>query len=1017
MQELEAQRILDKIRTHAKQRSGSKKAWGAPKVTGEVSLRSLSHPVMSPTTVAARSLSTERRQQAAAVEYGLPPTAMLAPAGLGERPGSLASPGRMAGGRPASAALSRGPASVSGSAAGTPVRPSTAGGERATGAAAAAGEGRPPNHRAMVAKLEAEVAHLRQTIGVLLESEPTKKGGGAASGGSRRPGSAGGAAVGAAAVAAMVTLPDAGTRHPAAAAHGSAAEASEATQAVDAALADRDRAERRVMALEQAKRRLAAASRGLSSTLGGTGKPTLGVPASAYPGTAPPSPAGVAAISAAVRSGATSRGRGGVASFPSAGSAAGSAASGGSLGGGKEAEEERDDGAESAGGRSQQQRRRGSSVSGLAAADGKTGSEEDALLQPSMSLAAAAEAAFRDAEDEEREGGDRRSEGHAGGDGGGDGSGISSARRPRQGRSISITRPKEFSFMAAASSSSGGGGDDSVGGGGGRRPHSASIAARRAEEERREREKAEEAILSFQFKAAPVPPSARLPLFSLIMGKMEAKRRLEHEARTAELASSTKPFTQLMEHEEVMRTRSAAARARLELAAQKELAEGRRFRAVPVPATTTAPDGAYVQSQRREAERPQRVASAARALAASASLPPRMALAQEAEKRRAAEREARVKAEAAAERRLARFTANGLPDFGQLHAVTEAGLRDTRKGFAATVPQPFGFDSAARLAAEAGRKEARQREWELATSPSLVLRSRGGAGLGPGTARPASAGARGRGVSATRSLGGLPSGGGGSGAAGAELDMTMRSAASAFAAGGGGSLSARPSSAKPRRHSNASGLLGVGGGGGLNASVSLSLAQAPPAAMTRTVQLRMLEVQRRVRERQAEERAEAEAAEERARRVRDATRAIAPIVTRLEAERNPIPLAWQGGAVTNAASLARREFERTAARNLAEQKARIAQAEAARPLLMLRSTLELRREEARRSALIDAARRIGEPGNAAWEAVVQGALAPDVRIGGGGADGAGGGGGGSGEGELFDEEERELLGLMREGER
>jgi hypothetical protein len=509
------------------------------------------------------------------------------------------------------------------------------------------------------------------------------------------------------------------------------------------------------------------------------------------------------------------------------------------------------------------------------------------------------------------------------------------------------------------------------------------------------------------------------------MGKMEAKRRLEHEARTAELASSTKPFTQLMEHEEVMRTRSAAARARLELAAQKELAEGRRFRAVPVPATTTAPDGAYVQSQRREAERPQRVASAARALAASASLPPRMALAQEAEKRRQAEREARVKAEEAAERRLARFTANGLPDFGQLHASTEAGLRDTRKGFAATVPQPFGFDSAARVAAEAGRKEARQREWELATSPSLVLRSRGGAGLGPGTARPASAGARGRGVSASRSLGGLPSGGGGygagGGAAGAELEMTMRSAASAFAAGGGGSLSARPSSAKPRRHSNASGLLGgTGGGGGLNASISLSLAQAPPAAMTRTVQLRMLEVQRRVRERQAEERAEAEAAEERARRVRDATRAIAPIVTRLEAERNPIPLAWQGGAVTNAASLARREFERTAARNLAEQKARIAQAEAARPLLMLRSTLELRREEARRSALIDAARRIGEPGNAAWEAVVQGALAPDVHIGGGGADGAvggGGGGGSSGEGDLFDEEERELLGLMREGER
>jgi uncharacterized protein YukE len=183
--------------------------------------------------------------------------------------------------------------------------------------------------------------------------------------------------------------------------------------------------------------------------------------------------------------------------------------------------------------------------------------------------------------------------------------------------------------------------------------------------------------------------------------------------------------------------------------------------------------------------------------------------------------------------------------------------------------------------------------------------------------------------------------------------------------------------------------------------------------MTRTVQLRMLEVQRRVRERQEAERRAAEEAEARARRVREATRAIAPVVTRLESERNPVPLAWQGGAaggVVNAASLAKKEFEATARRNLAEQRARVEAAERARPLLMLRSTLELRREEARRAALINAAKGMGQPGNAAWDEVVRGALAPGVRVGAhsGRADED------ALAGELFDAEERELLGLLRD---
>lgn len=116
-----------------------------------------------------------------------------------------------------------------------------------------------------------------------------------------------------------------------------------------------------------------------------------------------------------------------------------------------------------------------------------------------------------------------------------------------------------------------------------------------------------------------------------------------------------------------MKARAAAARARLELAVTKELTEARKFRALPVPNTTRNPDGSYQKLVAREKDRPQRVASAARALAASASLPPRMALAEETEKRRRAEREARARAQETASKRVSRFKANGMPDFAQAH--------------------------------------------------------------------------------------------------------------------------------------------------------------------------------------------------------------------------------------------------------------------------------------------------------------------------------------------------------------
>jgi hypothetical protein len=93
------------------------------------------------------------------------------------------------------------------------------------------------------------------------------------------------------------------------------------------------------------------------------------------------------------------------------------------------------------------------------------------------------------------------------------------------------------------------------------------------------------------------------------------------------MQAAARPFVQLTEHEEQMRARLAAARARAEAEEARELADARRFRALPVPPTTHAPDSEYAAQLRRERERPARVASHARALSATASLPPRMAIA------------------------------------------------------------------------------------------------------------------------------------------------------------------------------------------------------------------------------------------------------------------------------------------------------------------------------------------------------------------------------------------------------
>jgi hypothetical protein len=459
-----------------------------------------------------------------------------------------------------------------------------------------------------------------------------------------------------------------------------------------------------------------------------------------------------------------------------------------------------------------------------------------------------------------------------------------------------------------------------------------SIMKRRADEDKRRREAEEEAILRYKFTAKSVPDSTKIPLFGMIMSRMETRRKLKHEARFGEMKSIMKPFALLMEHEAELKARIAAGRARMELSLQKELTEARKFRALPIPETIQNPDSEYQEQIKREQDRPERVSAAARALAATASLPPRMAIAEEADKRRKAEREAKLKAEDLAEKREAKFHANNMPDFSEMHQQFTESMRETRKSFAATTLLPFGFDSEERKAAEAARKAALKRANELATSTSLELRARSQS------------------------------------AHGARSSDLNRTTGSAFPLGGTMESTAR------RRNSTA--------------ARTPIVAAPPPAAMTRAVQLRMLDVQKRLRERQEQERKLAIEEEQRRAKVKEATRAIAPLVQQLEAERNPIPLAWQQGSVATAATVAKEQFERTARQNAEDQRRRIEAAAESRPMLFMRSSMDVRKEEARRSALMDAAKTVGAPVSRRWEEVVAS-----------GVEGM----------ELFDEEDRQFL--------
>ena len=514
---------------------------------------------------------------------------------------------------------------------------------------------------------------------------------------------------------------------------------------------------------------------------------------------------------------------------------------------------------------------------------------------------------------------------------------------------------------------------------------------------------AEEAShLTYVFRAQPIAPAtADIGLFQSIMDKQAARREREHAAKAAYAAAHFRPFDIVNAHCEEAAARAAARAAKEELEVQRELRECAKFKANRLSdAIKVRPPGlvqvTQVRKKRvrevrlakarevfvdepvrvwmptREVGREGRIEAEARASAARASLPPRMALAVEELSRKQTERAARAAEEEARERAEHAFHPSPLPNFGEKQARFRAACDAARVAvtsqWQASASAAFSFDTAAAKAGEAARKDRWVKEFELSTSRALPLRrltrayAEGQDLVGDRQhmqQRPHSAGPR-PGLKGT--LGVNP----------------LFEATAAMSAG----------AARGRRGSV------HGGGGGRPAS-----ADAPPASMTRSVMLKMAAVQAKLRGAQEAE-YERERADEAYRSTDRACSArLGSTFAAMERERLTVydgggnavgqrELSWHMDSVTASASESARYFREESAKRARALKATVARAQSDRPLVMMKATLERAKDKARVQALARTAR-----------AAALGGL---------------GTGGGSEENGMFDEEERALVATSEE---
>ena len=448
-----------------------------------------------------------------------------------------------------------------------------------------------------------------------------------------------------------------------------------------------------------------------------------------------------------------------------------------------------------------------------------------------------------------------------------------------------------------------------------------------------EEKRAEEAkALKFTFTAGSIAPeTADIGLFYRISEKNEERRRIEHDRKAAYAAAHFKPFTIVTAHCDETAARLAAKRAEADLAQQRFGAASRIFTSNPVPASTSNPDGMFFRIQQREADRSDRVSAAARALAATSSLPPRMASGVVDDARKAAKKLADREAAERKERLNAAFHANPIPDLAGMYETFKGSCERARVAVTSAwnpvETKPFNFDAAERVAGEKARRDVLVREYELTTSRSMDLRKTSsafaeGAELVAGAHPPA-----------RRYTGGTH----GTLGVNPYLEATMLMGQSLARL----SESRRPASAPVQ-----------------TITERLSKSSAPPSAMTKSVKLKALAVQAKLRTQQEAALRATLYDEEIDAHNKMCNKRFTPLFEDMERTRVTIPLAWQQNGVTAALSARAIAFRQKSTALAKFIKQRVA-AVADKPLMMLSSVEESAANAAKVHALVKIAKMSG----------------------------------------------------------
>jgi len=471
--------------------------------------------------------------------------------------------------------------------------------------------------------------------------------------------------------------------------------------------------------------------------------------------------------------------------------------------------------------------------------------------------------------------------------------------------------------------------------------------------------------LAYKFKAQPIAPAtADIGLFEKIMAKNEKRRAKEHEKKAAYAAAHFKPFDIVNSHCAEAEARAAARRAREALEQKRELEECCKFKANPlnqkamipkhlvlVPLkrkkkvvemdyTTAKEKEVWVEEEvkcwmpTREVGRAERVSAEARASAARASLPPRMALAIDESKRRATERAAALAEEEAAERAAATFHPSPHPDFAANQARFAAACAAHRvavtSSWKASASSAFSFDTLAAKKAVEADKDAIVREYELSTSRALSVRKRSDAYSKDGADlvgdRPLTAPPR-TGKKGTLGLNPL-------------LEATAALSSTA-------ATNKRPGTAGGDLHGSSRSAMGA----------ALHSSSAPPASMTKSARLKLEAVQSHIRAVQEAELRKQKEDEAWYDLDKATSKKLGPTFAALERERltqedgSVRQLSWYLDHVTASASAEAQRFKEKSKANAALIRSVVERGQSDRPLVMQRASIEAAKSKAKRSAL------------------------------------------------------------------